>query len=328
MRCHFAKEQRRRDHRCHSPVNSPRDHHVVPQFYLRNFAVDEERKRVTTLAKSESLAIWKERPIKSIGHERDFYVHTAGGRPVSVETAINRSVETPISRSDTWAKITAGHSDQLDASDRPILYSLVRHLEARTPHYHRLGQELAAMAAAPSAIPFTHEEREMYAALRASPALAKAIFNLMAQPSFANQYDRSLIQVVHSPIPLRTSTTPVIAMPAPAHPAMGRPLPGLFPFQRVLVVDPHTLVSVVVGDFGGTFAHSKLAVDEARGFNRSVCHQLTQFDMVRHMLCGCEGLRGDMNWAGYELEIDTPAKLRFRRNPDTTISEDEDRGHS
>jgi hypothetical protein len=81
----------------------------------------------------------------------------------------------------------------------------------------------------------------------------------------------------------------------------------------------------VVGDFGGAFAHGDSTADEARGFNRSVCHQLTHFEMVRHILCGREGLRDDMSWAGYDLEIETSAKLRFRRNSDAATSGDQGR---
>ncbi|MGY4408478.1 hypothetical protein ACVWW4_000214 [Bradyrhizobium sp. LB7.1] len=88
-------------------MDDPRDHHVIPQFFLRNFAIDEARTKVTTLAKEGAVAVWMERSIKSIGYERDFYVHMQGNRPISVETDINRTVETPISRSDTWAKIVS-----------------------------------------------------------------------------------------------------------------------------------------------------------------------------------------------------------------------------
>lgn len=127
-------------------MDDPHDLHVVPEFFLRNFAIDEARTKVTTLAKEGAVAVWMERSIKSIGYERDFYVHMQGNRPISVETDINRTVETPISRSDTWAKIVGGRSADLDQTDRPILYSLVRHLEGRTPHYLQTSAELAAMA--------------------------------------------------------------------------------------------------------------------------------------------------------------------------------------
>jgi hypothetical protein len=298
-------------------MGEPRDHHVVPQFFLRNFAVNEERTKVTTLAKGRDVAIWMERSIKNIGYERDFYVHMERGRPVSVETDISRSVETPISQSRTWAKIVEGRAADLDSSDRPILYSLVRHLEARTPHYLQTGEELASMAADPtSTMQFTDEERAMYAYLRANPSFARAMFNAMASRSFVSDYDRSLIQVARSPIPLRTSTTPVLPAPAPAHPDMDMPFPGMVPFQRVLAVDPQTLVMVIVGNFGGAFSNKEMPRDLANGFNRSVAGQFAKFPMVRHMVCGRDRLVEDMTWASYELISATPGKIIFRRRAD------------
>lgn len=150
------------------------------------------------------------------------------------------------------------------------------------------------LAAEPGAMPFSGEEQAMYAAMRANSTLAGAMFNLMAVRSFAEDYERSLIQVARSPVPLRTSTTPVLSMPASANPAMDLPLPRMTPFQRVLAPDPHTLISVVEGNFGATLAHCELSADEARGFNRAVCHQLTCSTKVRHMLCGRGELDEDM----------------------------------
>jgi hypothetical protein len=83
------------------------------------------------------MAIWKERSIESIGYELDFYVHMNDGMPVSVETDINRRIETPISQSDTWAKITSGRTEALDKSDRPILYALIRHPKLERPTIKR-----------------------------------------------------------------------------------------------------------------------------------------------------------------------------------------------
>ena len=113
-------------------TNHPRDHHYVPQFFLRNFAVDPEQKKITAVTKHGSRAVWANRSIESTGFARDLYVHMQGGIPVSVETAINEGIETPISQSDAWAKIACGRADALDSSDKPILYALIRHLEART----------------------------------------------------------------------------------------------------------------------------------------------------------------------------------------------------
>ena len=101
-------------------TNEPRDHHYVPQFFLRNFAVDEAKARITTVGKHGSMAVWGERSIESLGYERDFYVHLRAGIPVSAETDINRRVETPISQSDTWAKIVSGRMRRL----RPIDFTI------------------------------------------------------------------------------------------------------------------------------------------------------------------------------------------------------------
>src|SRR6267154_1644939 len=162
-------------------MNAPRDHHYVPQFFLRNFAVDSERKKLTTVAKHGGRAVWAERSIAHLGYERDLYVYFRGGVPVSVETRINEHIEIPISKSDTWAKIASGRADALDRSDKPILYALIRHLEARNPHYFDTAQKLEELATSHNdEIPFTDEEREMYSFLRSKPDQARARFNLMA----------------------------------------------------------------------------------------------------------------------------------------------------
>src|SRR5215210_4352525 len=128
-------------------IKGPRDHHYAPQFFLRNFAVDSERRKITTVAKNGQYAVWAKRSIERLGYDRDLYVHLQRGVPVSVETEINRRVETPISKSETWEKITSNRTECLDRSDKPLLYALIRHLEARTPHFQATGSELARLAA-------------------------------------------------------------------------------------------------------------------------------------------------------------------------------------
>lgn len=297
-------------------ANEPRDHHVVPQFFLRNFAVDAARTTITTVAKHGDRAVWGERPIRGLGYERDFYVHTVRGAPVSVETDIARSIETPISQSDTWTKIAAGRSDALDPSDRPILYALIRHLEARTPHYEATGRELAEMAADPATpMPFSDEERAMYAAQNARPGLAKAIFNTMAATRFAErEYAGSMIMVLRSPIRLRTSTTPAITLSAPPHPNMALPLPGMVPFQRALTLNPTTLALLVVGDFDGAFSNHAVTLDVARALNRSFVGHFAHFPHVRHLVTDRDDrLIPDMTWALYDVIEDMPRKLVFKR---------------
>lgn len=154
----------------------------------------------------------------------------------------------------------------LDSSDRPILYALIRHLEARTPHYEATGRELAEMEADPeSPMPFSDEERAMYAAQNARPGLAKAMFNALAATRFAErEYAGSMIMILRSPIRLRTSTTPAIALSAPPHPNMALPLNGMVPLQRALTLNPTTIALLIVGDFDGAFFNHAIGLDVAQ----------------------------------------------------------------
>jgi hypothetical protein len=297
-------------------ANEPRNHHYAPQFFLRNFAVDEAKTRVTTLAKHEDMAIWAERSIENIGYERDFYVHERNGAPISVETDINRQVETPLSESDTWAKISSGRTDALDQYDRPILYSLIRHLEVRTPHCEATIRDLSRMAtASESETPFSDEERVYYAMMRSNPNLAKATLNRMSMTTLwaEESFRGALIMVARSPIPLRSSTTPVFALPCPPHSAMRLPLPGMTPYQLVLTLNPTTLVSLVLGDFDGAFSNQLIDSPTARGFNRNFAGQFAKFDAVRHLISSRDNLVDDMTSASYDLIDDTPRKIMFRR---------------
>ena len=189
---------------------------------------------------------------------------------VSVETDINRRIETPISQSDTWTKIRTGRTDTLDASDRPILYALTRHLEARTPHYEATMHELAAMAENPnSEIPFTAEEREHFAFVRANKDYAKAMSNMMAATLAWTEdaYKSAGMSILRSPMPLRSSTTPAFPMPAPAHPALDLPLPGMVPYTLGLTLNPSTILLLTLGKFDGAFTNQEVDEQIALGMD-------------------------------------------------------------
>lgn len=293
-----------------------RDHHYVPQFYLRNFAVDPEKKKVTTVVKHGPIVVWSKRSIESLGHERDLYVSLSGGVPISVETTINERIETPISKSDTWAKIVSGRADAPDKSDKLILYALIRHLEVRTPKYRQTTTELAQMAADKgSPMAFTDEEREHYAYLRAHPNEAKAMHNLMSLSTgwTKNDFARSGLTICRSPIPIRTLSAPVMAIAASPHPAFDLPLPGMTPFQLVLALDPKTVAILVQGDFGDGFANTEIDETTARGFNRHFVGQFGHSDSITHLVSDREGLVEDMIWAPYDLIEESERRIKFRR---------------
>lgn len=51
--------------------NELRNHHYAPQFFLRNFAIDPEHRKIETVAKHGQLAVWAKRSIERLGYERD-----------------------------------------------------------------------------------------------------------------------------------------------------------------------------------------------------------------------------------------------------------------
>ncbi len=290
--------------------------HYAPQFFLRNFATDPQKKKITTVAKHGPRAVWAERSIERLGFERDLYVHLRGGVPVSVESDINKLIETPISKSDTWAKIVSGRADALDRSDKPILYALIRHLEARTPHYFATIRVLARLAASSdSDIQFTDEEREGYAFFCATPDRAKAAFNLMSASLLWTEesFTGAGLSIFRSPIPLRSSTTPVLSIPSPAYPALRLPLPGMLPYQLVLTLNRTTIASLVLADFDDAFGNTEIGIDVARSFNRQFVAQFAHFEHVRHIITDRHNLAADMTWAPYDLVEDTERKVTFRR---------------
>ena len=251
-----------------------------------------------------------------IGFERDLYVHMQRGTPVSVETTINADIETPLSKSDTWQKIIQGREDALDASDKPYLYALIRHLNVRTPHALTTTLELAAMAADPNSVmEFAEEERAFYASLHNNPQKAQALFNAQASSlSWAERdYRHARMTIYRSPIRLRTATTPVMSLKVPEHKSLILPLPGMTPYQQVLPLSPTALLTLVQADFEDEFRNQDIPFEVAAYFNQSRAGLFAQFDTIRHMVTDREGLVDTMTWAPYDLVKDTPAKVVFRR---------------
>lgn len=297
-------------------VQVPRDHHYVPQFYLRQFASNTEKTKIKTIARNGEFAVFAERSIKTLGYERDFYVHRERGVPVNVEAAINSRVETPISESETWRKIASNSTEQLDATDKAVLYALIRHLEARGPHARQISKELAQLAADPnSEIPFTLEERRMYAEFRRNPHMLRRLMNKRAVsvPWTERDFHRSSLSIVRSPIALRTSTSPVMTLSAPDHPALHLPLPGQTPYCFALALNPNTLAILALGDFNGAFSNSEMPLDAATMFNRQNVINFAKFTHVRHIVADDDRLVQDMTLAPFDLLESRHGHMRFKR---------------
>jgi len=297
--------------------NPPKRHHYVPQFFLRNFAIDEQKKKVMALHKHGERAVWAKKSIKSIAYEHDLYVHMDGSTPVSVEEIINSDLENPISKSATWEKVSKGSVDELDRSDRAILYSLVRNFEARTPHHRNTLIELSILAARPdSGMKFSEEEKEMYAALRADPSLISEMANEAA--SNLEWTEREFlscgITICRVSSPTYVCSTPVHIMKSPDHSDLRATQMGLVPNSYLMPLTPYAYVSVSLGDFDGGFINQHVDPLVEEGLKRQIVAQFSYWPIVRHMICPADGLIDHLRWAGYDCIDDGQNKKNFIRD--------------
>lgn len=291
----------------------PRNHHYAPQFFLRNFATDDARQKIATVGKSGDRAIWQMRSISTIGYERDLYVTRRGDSIACYEEAINAGLETPISRSSTWEKISTNQNAAIDASDKPIIYALIRHLEARTPHFRQTLSELTHAARSHNShIEFSPAERRMYRRMNIDQADTTLELMATSLQWTAAEYAASGLWIMRSPIPLRTSTTPVVAAPVPAHPNRRNSLPGMAPYMLQLTLNP-TAVACIVPDAAGEFANIEIGLDVARGLNRAFMVQFARFEHVRHLVTDRAQLIEDMTWGPFDLVEDAGDRITFGR---------------
>jgi Protein of unknown function (DUF4238) len=298
--------------------NKPRSHHYAPQFYLRNFAFDAQQTKVFALTKHGERAVWQAKSIGYLGVEDDLYTVTVDGVLVSMERTIGRNIESPISESVTWEKISTGRAESLSLADKPIIYALIRHFESRTPHAAQTTDELIQMCK-DHPENFSEEEREMYFLLGQNPEFRAEFFaSRVTQIVWSHEnYQRALITICRTNIPLRTSTTPVHSVAAPRHPALHLPLPGQVPYTLTMTLNRHTFACLTLGDFEpDTFSNLLVPDDVARGYNRQRAAQFAYFPANAHLITDRQDLIEDMTWAPYDVELERSDKITFRRRND------------
>jgi hypothetical protein len=295
--------------------NEPKAHHYAPQFYLRNFAHDGARKKIWAVAKHGDRAIWQERSIEYLGVQEDLYTVTVAGVPVSVERTIGHEIESPISESEAWEKISSNRADAITVADKAVIYALLRHFEARTPHMRQTLSELIDICEI-SPEKFSAEEREMYYALRQDFELRSMVQAYQASSlAWTNQnFERAAISICRTQIPLRTSTTPVLTIEAPDHPALHLPLPNQKPYTLTMTLNRFAFATLTLGDFGAdAFTNDMVSDDVANGYNRHRVAQFAHFDSNAHLIGDRNSLIEDMTWAPYEVELERADKITFRR---------------
>lgn len=113
-------------------ASEPKNHHYVPQFYLRRFVCRDDQNKVQVLERHRDIVVSDRKSIRRIGHEERMHDFEVGGVAHSIEGALNRAVETPFSTSSTWLKISSGNCAGLNGTDRLPIYGFARHLQLRS----------------------------------------------------------------------------------------------------------------------------------------------------------------------------------------------------
>lgn len=296
--------------------NTPKRHHYLPQFFIRNFAIDEEQKKVMAVQKHGNRAVWAKKSIKSIAYEVDLYVHTENGAPKSVETKINTDIETPISKSETWRKIAENSVADLDNSDRGVLYSLLRNFEARTPHYRQTTAELVKLAGQPhSNMNFSKEEKDMYNALGSDPSLMNEMMSTVASSLewTAEEFYTCGISILRVNYPVYVCTTPVHVMKSPSHSNLRPTQLGLEPFSYLMPLASNAYMMLSLGDFDGDFKNQSVSLDVEMGLKRQIVSQFAYWPRISHMICDGTSLVDQLKWAEYKCISDTTSKKTFER---------------
>lgn len=291
------------------------NNHYVPEFYLRNFAVDPERKKVAAVKKQGKKAIWKTCSIGSIGSSEDFYSLALDGQSVSLEGTIERNIETPLSQTSTWQKICSGDAHFLDSSDMFVLFALIRHLTVRTPHYQTTMAELSAHSENPAFV-MAEDERAYYRTLREAPAIREEIFaeNAATLDWAIEDFRYANISIFRTNVRLHTATNPVYGIKIDYHPSLYLPVPGLTPHWSVLPLTPYAMAVLTMGNFGNNFENIKIEDDAAQFFNRHRLGQFVHFPMIRHLICDRSDLVSEMALEQYSVEYETENKVVFSRD--------------
>jgi hypothetical protein len=81
--------------------SGPVNHHYVPQFYMRQFGCADDADKVMVLERHRDAVVADRKSIEGIGYKERLHYYNDDGTPASIESDINRAIETPFSQSPT-----------------------------------------------------------------------------------------------------------------------------------------------------------------------------------------------------------------------------------
>lgn len=294
--------------------NAPKRHHYVPQFYLRRFACGDDVHKVMTVERHRDVLIGKRKSITHIGFEDGLHNYIDQGEQASIESDINRMIETPFARSSTWSKISTGACESLSEQDKLPIYMFARHLQRRNLETLRFIEiETARVKSQGFTASLDTEERELHQWLSASADAGHTLFREgaldMMPPVDANQIN---VMVCRSLISLRSSTNPTLMI---SHPGRNSVFGSFFDSLRTwwLTLDRNWGAFIIAGGPPG-FSNNAMPLDASRVINRQYLVQLQNSLSVRYLIADDEHLPDDMEWAGHRFERSTTNGFRYRKN--------------
>lgn len=294
--------------------NAPKRHHYVPQFYLRRFACPDDGHKVMTVERHHDFLVGKRKSINHIGYEDGLHDYVHKGEPASIESDINRIIETPFARSSTWLKISTSACETLNEQDKLPIYMFARHLQRRNLETLRFIEvENERSHSEEFATSVGEEEREMHEWMSASADAGHTLFREGAldiiPPADANRIN---VMVCRAPIALRSSTNPTLMI---SHPGRESVFGFFFNSLRTwwITLDRHWGAFIIAGGPPG-FTNRPMPLDAARVINRQYLVQLQNSLSVRYLIADDEHLAEDMEWAGHRFERSTTNGFRYRKN--------------
>lgn len=293
-------------------ANEPKKHHYVPQFYMRRFACADDENKVMALERHRNVVVADRKSIEGIGYEERLHDYDNNGAPASIESDLNKIIETPFSKSPTWLKIGGGNCAGLDETDRLPLYGFARHLQLRNLETLRfIEAQRARFLAGELEDELTDEERDMHAWIAADSGAAHELFRAGAMETMLPA-DASVINVIvcQTPIGLRSSTNPMVCV---SHPGNDSIFGAMFKSLRTwwLARDRYWGAFIVAGGPSG-FSIGAVPPDLARVVNRQYLVQLLEGG-ARYMLADDDFLGEDLEWAGFTFSQRTTRGFRYRK---------------
>lgn len=292
--------------------NEPIKHHYIPQFYMRQFACIDDDNKVMTLERHRDVVVADRKSIEGIGYEERLHDYEADGARASIESDINRVIETPFSRAATWLKISGGQCANLDQTDRLPIYGFARHLQLRNLATLRfIENQHARYQAGELEEELTEDEREYHAWLADNPDTAHEMFRTGAMDTMLPA-DADAINVIvcQTPIPLRSSTNPTLLISSPGRESI---FGAMFNSLRTwwLTLDRQWGTFIVAGGPSG-FSLNSVPPELAQVVNRRYLTQFLHGD-ARYVLAEDDFIAGDLEWAGFVFDQKTARGYRYRK---------------